>query len=863
MLENEIEIKCHPYLGYSQNLMEYFSVIGYEEATINDYINSSENELELTILSSLISDQGCDDTEDNLIKFIYPEEPKLILANNGKKILPKPKPSNVVFSIIFDKDDKIKLLHKCYAFKFYEEYNYKDNKYYIPKAFVILSQYPYFTTFHDICENLYIYLNNEYIQMRKNIPPELVIYYILNYIPSPINFNININVFKFMGKKDITLPLLTGYPYIDFDLFQIFNLFKINTVIKLFLLTFIESDMLFFSSNLEILNMIMYIMFILNYPLNDTKYFWHILSLSKNDLKQDVCYVEHIDNCLRGINTSYNEDIDTFCFSENHFIFDIDNEKIFLKSKNFNDKNNEILLNYFDDILNNSKINSTILKENVQNLKKQLQNIKEEYNVKVGNEKMISKVLKKKPSDINFFKNDDNISEFNKKTIHAFYNFILELLVVTNQDRILSRDCTHIEKNINKITFIFRNKKLKLSDQEIIFYEEFRSTCKYSFYYVNFIENFKAMEVTKIPFLFCDEFSNLKMKDIQSKLGGIDYFEIIDKMYIYNPETKSYDIDKLSDEYLKYMNKNNIKINKTKNQLFLYNKEIIKNYLYWINNIININDVYIDENLIKKPIKIENTDIESLVNFIQTKFQEKVIGNNENPGRVIDLPQYLYYSLIYVYAISLPFMSYHTSIIYLNKLILKNIDNMYFFQRHYIFILLKTIHKYKLANEKKKKYNELNKRVIKVFCNTIKSYLISRRILPNNEIFEFLNKIINNDRYDIIEKKIYRAYDTDNCFEINKIGIDIDISKKSVKLAKTKEIIKRLSPEIIYQKLLTIYSDVINDQNFEKIPIEEFRKILLSIYYFQNQFTNQSLLMTFIENVLSLFINSEKEYQNK
>ena len=188
---------------------------------------------------------------------------------------------------------------------------------------------------------------------------------------------------------------------------------------------------------------------------------------------------------------------------------------------------------------------------------------------------------------------------------------------------------------------------------------------------------------------------------------------------------------------------------------------------------------------------------------------------------------------------------------------------MYFFQRHYIFILLKTIHKYKLANEKKKKYNELNNRVIKVFCNTIKSYLISRRILPNDEIFEFLNKIINNDRYDIIEKKIYRAYDMDNCFEINKIGIDTDISKKSVKLAKTNKIIKRLSPEIIYQKLLTIYSDVINEQNFEKIPIEEFRKILLSIYYYQNQFTNQSLLMTFIENVLSLFINSEKEYENK
>ena len=58
-----------------------------------------------------------------------------------------PPTSNVIYSFCFDSTDgKQKIFYVCYAFKFYEEYSYL----YVPKAFCIVSQYPYFTLFQYI-----------------------------------------------------------------------------------------------------------------------------------------------------------------------------------------------------------------------------------------------------------------------------------------------------------------------------------------------------------------------------------------------------------------------------------------------------------------------------------------------------------------------------------------------------------------------------------------------------------------------------------------------------------------------------------------------------------------------------------------
>ena len=40
MFGNDLMIKKYPYMGYSQNILEYFAIIGYQENFIPTVINS-------------------------------------------------------------------------------------------------------------------------------------------------------------------------------------------------------------------------------------------------------------------------------------------------------------------------------------------------------------------------------------------------------------------------------------------------------------------------------------------------------------------------------------------------------------------------------------------------------------------------------------------------------------------------------------------------------------------------------------------------------------------------------------------------------------------------------------------------------
>ena len=145
----------------------------------------------------------------------------------------------------------------------------------------------------------------------------------------------------------------------DFDLTELFNILPLNLVIEIFLLTVIEQSILFFSSNLEILNMIMFIMYSLNYPFNNSTYFWHIVSISKNNINEENRFISQIMTSLLGVNTTYDESINTFPFGDYHFIVDIDKKKIIFKESNNMNMNlkKEIeklsnLKTYFQNIIN-------------------------------------------------------------------------------------------------------------------------------------------------------------------------------------------------------------------------------------------------------------------------------------------------------------------------------------------------------------------------------------------------------------------------------------------------------------------------------------------------------------------------------
>ena len=160
-------INKYPYLGYSPNLIEYFGIIGYQEEFVPTIIKEitkttslPNNPFPPTILNSVISsvDYGTMDN-DLMLTQIFPDNPNLIKANPNEYNDQIPTPSSVIYSFCFDSTDgKKKLFYTCYGYRFYEVYNYNQNKsndiYYVPKAFSIISQYAFYNTFYYICQNI-------------------------------------------------------------------------------------------------------------------------------------------------------------------------------------------------------------------------------------------------------------------------------------------------------------------------------------------------------------------------------------------------------------------------------------------------------------------------------------------------------------------------------------------------------------------------------------------------------------------------------------------------------------------------------------------------------------------------------------
>ena len=302
----ELQIEKYP-MAESPNLIEYFLIMGYEELYIQEKILKSLNQeviLELeeekeknkksspdarigkkfynghlpTILSSIGSNFSEPINSDLLIKNVFPLPPSIFYTINDNS--PTSLPTlNIVFSNIQNN-----IVNIGYAYIFYENrYFLNKLKFYIPKAFVIISQYPFFNTFNKICQEL---LENQFKNKLLEIPIEIQLYNIVNFIPAPINENLRISFFPLnelsqIEKCDIEsnfinlnrqqsyiFKQLSGYRDIELDITSIFKVLSVEVIIQVFIQLLIGRNIAFFSKNIETLNITIFIFQQLLYPLN-------------------------------------------------------------------------------------------------------------------------------------------------------------------------------------------------------------------------------------------------------------------------------------------------------------------------------------------------------------------------------------------------------------------------------------------------------------------------------------------------------------------------------------------------------------------------------------------------------------------
>ena len=869
----------YPYLGYSPNLIEYFCIIGYDENFIKSCLLPKTGieptaQYPPTILSSISSDKDFDIIDnDQIIKQVFPNIPILISSLNIQ-----PEPRSVIFSFCYDsyKGDK-KLSYVCYSFIFYEFF--RQFGYYAPKAFSIISQYPFFTAFKRICETIHNTIDNK----KFAIPIELLIFNLVNFIPSPIKSNLQLELFP--NANIITINRLTGYPYVDFDLYEMINYFGISFYLEIYVVSLLERKMLFFSSNLEHLNLLMYTILILNYPCNDCNFFWHIVTVSKHVLENsqgENAFVENIFENMLGVNCSYSEEINVETFGERRFIVDLDKKSIIFSH---NESNNKIDLDeskkvqklfvYFKDILKRRNVQSKYLKDLINALQKDIDSLFMQFSKDNNNNK----------NKVNtFFEWNEEIHERNKKIQECFYCFYLNLLKMFYEENNLLTfyDNQRMGNNNNivkggghneseKQLFITGHTKTKQTEMftknEKMFYENFKESLKFKIFFDNFIQTYKCFDVYKVPLIFTEVYLTIKKKDRQNiRDKSFNYLELIDCLYyeLYSEPPKvnltlKLTFNNFADYFMERLSewKKLTKLGK----LFTFNKRLIQLYLNHLNNL-NDKEATLTFLFPSYKIKTENTfdavTKDTILELIENKFIALNILNNFT---------LLNFSAIYICSILISLYSQSNLLSYISQ-IKCFLEENEFFNRKYIHVIIYSLYQHMIrALNDPTKMKEPSIYIYPTF--TLLNLIRSIGILPDKEMMILLQEILNygdtltskdyayGESFLLVERskefEIFITY----CFDYNgtiseetlvnkckdstleeRICINVNEKEKMhpkimAKISKAKHISYLYTPRTIFKKAKELFKKFIHSKDLDyKDDLTEIKDVLVNLIFY-------------------------------
>ena len=474
-----------------------------------------------------------------------------------------------------------------------------------------------------------------------------------------INYNID-NMFP-----KIKFELLSGYPLIQYNLAKVlFHSLSPADVIEIFLYTFLEKDVIFFSKNLEYLSLTINSYFSLNFPLNDEKYYFINASVSyENYMNNNSTFVGSTFTTVLGINSQYQPKyLDSSNKLKEHLAVDLDRgeiHKIEDKNDKAKSKKNKELFNLIRKICNKKELKSdkkyNLITKEVYLLHKTLNSL-----VNGNNENDLNNIKNDEFKKLNFLDYDDKyIKKINMKIQDSFYRLINNLCLYFYQNLSIKseHDDMNIRNPVNKngekredMIVIFRDdykleEKSVYTKEELYFLDELRETMKYESFVYNFVQSYSPIDLYKIPLTFTEEFLSIISRK-NSILEKVVFFEIIDKLYneeksqiieidlksfnnIYCKLYKDYfdrEINDINDDE-DMMNDNSIKLkyvfDENKNKKYLKYKSyeldnnLLMNYLYLVNNlekneynqILNLSDI-LNRNIPKDILVI---DIENLI----------------------------------------------------------------------------------------------------------------------------------------------------------------------------------------------------------------------------------------------------------
>jgi len=539
----EVNIEQYPN-AESSHLIDQFILVGYSDIIKNEKVI---NKIKSNVISKKIKYNDLDILKSEEIRYLpsalfsmignsnilYPEEKVLI-----QYFFPSPltiyycnKEHNKepeIEKILYNRAEiEAKIINSGYAYLFYEKEIIELNKkesiiFYFPKAFIFISQYNYFYTFHKICE----YLHKQFLSDKVEIPIEIQIYNIINFIPCPFDNKLELSIFdtdlssivkfnnyeeyKSLNRNHIDIERLKGYRHSEINFCKIFEYFSPEDIVHIFLQSLAGYNCAFFSRNRETLNFILFVFTQFLFPLtakefvysfNPNKFFmdeetefrlifgylcsFEIIKfynpfMKNNEKKSNFLLIE--DENINKIN-EYEENIGL----NTNFIVDIDQGIFKIYEKESGQKNNcsnddeiqrqKYLFSYFENLLNDDKK----LNENIEITLDIL--IRELYN-KI---KSLSILIKDKHLMSSFFVENEEIDKFSKQILECFLNFNV----------LISNDFIDTFFDYNEGKDLESNKKkkenLNISEIELCYYKHFENNT------ANILYNI-VLECTESPF---------------------------------------------------------------------------------------------------------------------------------------------------------------------------------------------------------------------------------------------------------------------------------------------------------------------------------------------------------------------------
>jgi len=556
----------------------------------------------------------------------------------------------------------------------------------------------------------------------------------------------------------IKFPFLQGYPLLQYNLPQIlFESFSITKLIYIFINSFLEKDILIFSDNIENLSLVINSILNLNYPLNDNNYY-NINGCISYDNYNDGSFKFIVSgiNSIIGINSPFKKN---YLYEKNikiidHIIYDLNEHEIYALNKN--DNNFLQFINKILKLKDDKEYKGSLLFYEIKTLHTTLKDIKNKY---LNNE-----IIEKSGDIFNYNKN------INIEIQEAFYRFIVNILVYFYRQLKLQMVLDDsIQNNVNNQFIIdfenINNKtndvKYKNTDEENYFFNEFKSTSKFSLFFKNYINEHKSLDLYNISYLFFDEYLSILSRANDPNMMNnynLKFFNIFEKIYNRENHIQKINIDFntfLSEYFKKYKQyferditdfnhegKNIVKYSKIKNNLkyqwYELDTQLILKYILFIklldNNeyerMFNYN-IILNENFPKK-ISINN---------IEDAIEKEILTNDfYNNGLLINDDDICCMNITLLIAMSLKNIDIESYI----SIIIKFLLGDFFLFRKYYYILMDMIYKtisYELYENKSNNNNLIRLNNLLSFYYSILNSFLEKNIIPNERILNLIKSM--------------------------------------------------------------------------------------------------------------------------